>query len=179
MRLLVLVLVLVLAAAARAEFKSDFPVGVERSWIGPEYWANRLADWRLRDGRLECVESRAQFPLRTVHLLTRSIQHDDEAFDVAVRMGPVDPESSDGWAGVLIGAGGPHVDPRLTAQVHRVIAEGDLVAVHGRYTGFGPKPLVAVDIYRVEDGRIAEHWDILQEEVTQTASGNPMFTPTR
>ena len=64
-------------------------------------------------------------------------------------------------------------------EMGMIIAEGDLVAVHGRYTGFGPKPLVAVDIYRVEDGRIAEHWDILQEEVTQTASGNPMFTPTR
>jgi hypothetical protein len=33
-----------------------------------------------------------------------------------------------------------------------------------------------VDIYRVEDGRIAEHWDVLQEEVSPTVSGHPMFT---
>jgi predicted SnoaL-like aldol condensation-catalyzing enzyme len=50
--------------------------------------------------------------------------------------------------------------------------------VHGRYTGWGPKPMVAVDIFRVEDGKVAEHWDVMQEEVPagRTASGNPMFT---
>ena len=57
-------------------------------------------------------------------------------------------------------------------------ASGDLVMVHGRYTGWGPKPLVAVDIFRVKDGKVVEHWDVMQEEVPadQTASGNPMFT---
>jgi predicted SnoaL-like aldol condensation-catalyzing enzyme len=50
--------------------------------------------------------------------------------------------------------------------------------VHGRYTGWGPKPMVAVDIFRVENGKVAEHWDVMQEEVPagQTASGNPMFS---
>lgn len=59
-----------------------------------------------------------------------------------------------------------------------VVAEGDIVMAHGRYTGFGPTPQVAVDIFRVQDNRIVEHWDILQDEVptAQTASGNPMFT---
>ena len=36
--------------------------------------------------------------------------------------------------------------------------------------------MVGVDIYRVEDGRIAEHWDVVREEVSPTASGHPMFT---
>jgi predicted SnoaL-like aldol condensation-catalyzing enzyme len=59
-----------------------------------------------------------------------------------------------------------------------VVAEGDLVMVHGRYVGFGPKPMIAVDIFRVKNGKLAEHWDVLQEEVpaSATASGNPMFT---
>ena len=59
-----------------------------------------------------------------------------------------------------------------------VVAEGDLVMVHGRYVGFGPKPMIAVDIFRVVKSRLAEHWDVLQEEVpaSATASGNPMFT---
>jgi predicted SnoaL-like aldol condensation-catalyzing enzyme len=50
--------------------------------------------------------------------------------------------------------------------------------VHGRYTGWGPKPMVAVDIFRLKDGKVAEHWDVLQEEVpaAETASGNAMFT---
>jgi predicted SnoaL-like aldol condensation-catalyzing enzyme len=58
-----------------------------------------------------------------------------------------------------------------------VLADGDLVMVHGRYTGWGPKPMVAVDIFRVADGRVAEHWDVMQEEVpaAQSANGHGMF----
>lgn len=65
----------------------------------------------------------------------------------------------------------------MTYEIGMVIAEGDLVAIHGRYSGWGPAPLIVVDIYRVEDGRIAEHWDVGQEEVLDTASGLPMFEP--
>ena len=61
-----------------------------------------------------------------------------------------------------------------------VAAEGDLVMVHGRYTGWGPKPMVAVDIFRVADGKVAEHWDVMQEEVpaAQSANAHGMFTGT-
>ena len=54
-------------------------------------------------------------------------------------------------------------------------ASGDLVMVHGRYTGWGPKPLVAVDIFRVKDGKIVEHWDVNQDVPEQTANTNTMF----
>ena len=71
--------------------------------------------------------------------------------------------------------------PTLTALTYEpgmAVADGDLVMVHGRYTGWGPKPMVAVDIFRVENGKVVELWDVLQEEVpaSATASGNPMFT---
>ena len=46
-----------------------------------------------------------------------------------------------------------------------VVAEGDYVTIHGRYVGWRPKPMVAVDIFRVADGKIVEHWDVMQEEV--------------
>lgn len=64
-------------------------------------------------------------------------------------------------------------------EMGAVLAEGDLVIVRGRYTGFGPKPLIGADMFRIEDGKIVEHWDILQEEVPaeETKSGNPMFEP--
>jgi len=55
------------------------------------------------------------------------------------------------------------------------VADGDLVMVHGRYTGWGPKPMVAVDIFRVKDGKVVDHWDVMQEKVS-TASGHAMFT---
>lgn len=59
-----------------------------------------------------------------------------------------------------------------------VAAEGDIVMVHGRYVGWGPGPMVAVDIFRVKDGKVIEHWDVMQEErpASATASGNPMFS---
>jgi hypothetical protein len=59
-----------------------------------------------------------------------------------------------------------------------VVAEGDFVAIHGRYFGWGPRPMVAVDIFRVANGKIAEHWDVMQEEVSeaQSANGNSMLT---
>lgn len=61
--------------------------------------------------------------------------------------------------------------------IHRVLAEGDLVVVHTTYENaqlFGGDTLVAFDIFRVEDGKVAEHWDNLQPLVTQTASGHSM-----
>jgi predicted SnoaL-like aldol condensation-catalyzing enzyme len=53
----------------------------------------------------------------------------------------------------------------------RVIADGDLVALHGTYHGLGPDPLVAFDLFRVADGRLAEHWDALTPRVPRTVSG--------
>jgi predicted SnoaL-like aldol condensation-catalyzing enzyme len=68
----------------------------------------------------------------------------------------------------------------LTYEPGMAVADGDLVMVHGRYTGWGPKPMVAVDIFRVEGSKVVEHWDVMQEEVpaANTASGNAMFTTT-
>jgi predicted SnoaL-like aldol condensation-catalyzing enzyme len=71
--------------------------------------------------------------------------------------------------------------PTLTALTYEpgmAVADGDLVMVHGRYTGWGPRPMVAVDIFRVTDGKVVEHWDVMQEEVSaaDTASGHAMFT---
>ena len=65
----------------------------------------------------------------------------------------------------------------LTYEPGMAVAEGDLVMVHGRYTGWGRKPMVAVDIFRVEDGKVVEHWDVLQDEATkaESKSGLPMF----
>ena len=60
-----------------------------------------------------------------------------------------------------------------------IVAEGDLVMVHGRYSGGGEKALVAADIFRFEGDQVVEHWDVLQEEVPadETIAGNAMFIP--
>ena len=59
-----------------------------------------------------------------------------------------------------------------------VITEnGNIVMIHGRYEDWNGKNMIAVDIFRIENGKIAEHWDVMQEEVTsdKTANGNAMF----
>ncbi len=59
-----------------------------------------------------------------------------------------------------------------------IMAEGDYVILHGRFSGHGrPRPWIASDIVRMQDGRLAEHWDVLQDEATavESKSGKPMF----
>ena len=58
------------------------------------------------------------------------------------------------------------------AEYVRVIADGDLVAVHAKYEGFGPTPMIAFDVFRVEDGKIAEHWDNLIPQSEPNPSGH-------
>jgi predicted SnoaL-like aldol condensation-catalyzing enzyme len=60
-----------------------------------------------------------------------------------------------------------------------VVAEGDLVAIHGRIRGWADTPQVVVDLFRIEGGRLTEHWDVLQAEVpvTHAAGGISMFDP--
>lgn len=72
----------------------------------------------------------------------------------------------------------PKLPKDFSYQPGMAVAEGDLVMVHGRYLGWGPKPMVAVDMFRLKDGKVVEHWDVMQEEVlaSATASGNPMFS---
>ncbi len=53
----------------------------------------------------------------------------------------------------------------------RVLAQDDLVAVHGVYRGWGPEPMVVFDIFRVTDGRLTEHWDALQTMVAKPVGG--------
>jgi len=58
------------------------------------------------------------------------------------------------------------------------IAEGDYVMLHGRFSGIGqPAAWVVIDVVRIENGRLAEHWDVVQDEATkqQSKSGHPMF----
>lgn len=59
-----------------------------------------------------------------------------------------------------------------------IVADGDYVIVHGRFSGFGlAVNWIAVDILHIEDGILVEHWDVIQDEATRESSksGLPMF----
>ena len=68
--------------------------------------------------------------------------------------------------------------PTLKYEPGTIVAEGDFVIVHGRFSGFGaPANWIAADILRLENGILVEHWDVIQDEATeeQSKSKAPMF----
>jgi predicted SnoaL-like aldol condensation-catalyzing enzyme len=68
--------------------------------------------------------------------------------------------------------------PTLKYEPGTMVAEGDFVMVHGRFSGFGqPVNWIAADILRMKDGILVEHWDVIQDEAMdqQSKSGLPMF----
>ena len=71
--------------------------------------------------------------------------------------------------------------PTLQYEPGTIVAEGDVVIVHGRFSGLGlPVNWIAADILRIENGRLVEHWDVIQDEATRASSksGLPMFGDT-
>jgi predicted SnoaL-like aldol condensation-catalyzing enzyme len=59
-----------------------------------------------------------------------------------------------------------------------IVAEGDFVIVHGRFSGTGRlRNSIAADVVRIADGVLSEHWDVLQDEAarSESKSGRPMF----
>jgi predicted SnoaL-like aldol condensation-catalyzing enzyme len=68
--------------------------------------------------------------------------------------------------------------PTLKYEPGTIVAEGNFVMVHGRFSNFGlPANWIAADIVRIENGMLAEHWDVIEDEVTkqESKSGLPMF----
>jgi len=66
----------------------------------------------------------------------------------------------------------------LKYEAGTIVAGGDFVIVHGRFSGFGaPVNWIAADIVRIQDGILVEHWDVIEDEATeeQSKSGAPMF----
>jgi predicted SnoaL-like aldol condensation-catalyzing enzyme len=70
------------------------------------------------------------------------------------------------------------IPPTLKYEPGVIVADGDFVIVHGRFSGLGqPVNWIAANILRIEDGILVEHWDVIQDEATQeqSKSGKPMF----
>src|SRR5437870_468197 len=65
--------------------------------------------------------------------------------------------------------------PTLKHEAGTIVAVGDLVIVHGRFSGFLPVKWIAADVLLIKDGLLAEHWDVIQDEATQeqSKSGRP------
>ena len=67
--------------------------------------------------------------------------------------------------------------PTLKYEPGTIVADGEFVIVHGRFSGFQVVSWIAADILRIKDGLLVEHWDVIQDEATkeESKSGLPMF----
>ena len=67
--------------------------------------------------------------------------------------------------------------PTLRYEPGTIVADGDFVIAHGRFSGFLPVNWIVADILRIEDGILVEHWDVIQDEATREESKSkaPMF----
>jgi predicted SnoaL-like aldol condensation-catalyzing enzyme len=87
-----------------------------------------------------------------------------------IQHNPLFPNGTAPLAGYLKQAGS------LCCEVKRMVIEGDLAFIHVRYPDWGGKEHAAVDIFRFDsDGKIVEHWDVLQPVPDQSANSNTMF----
>jgi len=99
----------------------------------------------------------------TEYLGDRYIQHNPEAED--------GPEAFIGFVHYLRGK-----YPELRLEIKRVIAEGDLVVTHSHLILTPGEPGRALaDIFRLEDGKVVEHWDVIQDVPDHSANSNTMF----
>ena len=66
--------------------------------------------------------------------------------------------------------------PERTITFKRVLCDGDLVMTHSHLVPHpGHLGISVMDVFRIEDGKLAEHWEAFLDVPEQTKSGNPMF----
>ena len=101
----------------------------DRYWTGPECWANRLQDWQINGGRVECING--SLPRRTLHILDRYLSDRTGSLHMQVTSGLIKKVESDAeytWSGFLIGAGNLEMDYRRRALIHGAYGnEGGLI----------------------------------------------------
>lgn len=94
--------------------------------------------------------------------------------DTYIQHNPGAPDGAEAFIGYVHHMRGRF--PELQLEIKRTVASGDLVVTHSRFQLTpGHRGLAAADIWRVQDGKIVEHWDVLQEVPEQAANTNTMF----
>ena len=107
------------ASADEVDFRSNWKGSANRTWVGSNFWANPLQDWRVQDGRLECVTSG---PNRNVQLLTYQLTPKSQAA-ISVRLTRPS-EGFDGWVGFRFASHGLFDDYRHAAIYGKGINAG-------------------------------------------------------
>jgi predicted SnoaL-like aldol condensation-catalyzing enzyme len=91
-----------------------------------------------------------------------------------VQHNPQAPDGADAFIGFVAGFAGQF--PELSMEIKRVVGEGDIVVTQGLIKTSTEDPgTVADDFFRLEDGKIVEHWEVLQPFPETSANDHPMF----
>lgn len=100
----------------------DWTNASNRVWLGSRIWGNRLHDWRINNGRLECVAAQQRLAMRTVHLLSHRLGTTPGSFQMEVRTGFAGDGkniSRTSAVGFLVGAGGKDMHPWSASIIHQ------------------------------------------------------------
>jgi predicted SnoaL-like aldol condensation-catalyzing enzyme len=94
------------------------------------------------------------------YLGSRYIQHNPQA-----------PDGAEAFIGFV------QAFPEASVDIRRIVAEDDIVVTHSllRFSADDERGTVAADLFRLEDGKIVEHWDVLQPFPEESANDHPMF----
>ncbi|HUZ47360.1 MAG TPA: alkaline phosphatase D family protein [Terriglobia bacterium] len=126
-------------AASAAAFSSAWHRQAERPWPGPDYWSNPLEDWRIRNGRLECIGAGGD---RNVFLLTREVAAREGTLTMSVRLGRMEggaQQLDEGFAGFRVG-------------IKSFVDDYRARAIHGRGMNAGSTANGRLFIGKVEPG---------------------------
>jgi len=96
---------------------NEWDTSIQRNFVGSSFWANRLQDWQMANGRIECIIGKD--PWRTVHILTHEINNSNKSFQMEVNLGLLHDTipQADAFAGLLLGAGSLDLDYRARCLI--------------------------------------------------------------
>lgn len=95
-----------------------------RHWLGPSMWGNRLQDWHVNKGRLECLRGEASYECRTVGILNRKLVQSTEPGHLRAQTGVIEDAGEGGFAGFLIGVGNGDLEYEAAALAQRSSGTG-------------------------------------------------------
>ncbi len=139
-----------------ADFQSELSDRMERHWIAPEYWSNPMEDWRLHEGRMECLSNASN---RNIILLTEEMNDEEGGFEIQVNAGLLEEGNKTGSVGFRVGIQNEMEDYRARLLHGRGIdagvTTGGQLYIHDKFEELDAKPALE-DVLLILRGKTTE-----------------------